>query len=202
MTTAEYRYIQRQADKLRNPRKYILTDTLALRQQVIMQHKCNDFTILCKVPHATYGKLVFVSKELLCRYANDLLIPSYINAGGQKRNETCKPCYRFNIPTIRKMCNMTQIVDFGGMTWASWTKWCSTHALRGNAGCEAERRICELMHWEQIGEIDNQSHINHCDALRRETGTQVEIKLETGYMTNQFWTALYEWYDNPPKINR
>lgn len=185
----KYNHQQKLNDKRRNPEKYILTDSLALRRRIINEHKCEWFTFMVKVPNARYAKKVTMSKRLFAEMAELMLIPSIVAAGTQKRNEAGKPCYRFNVEALRKMHG--EKVDLGGKTWSAWCKAVKPEALRNNAGCAAETLICVQSGWTQIGEIDRQGHTRHCDA-QTDNGDH-EIKLETGYITSQFWTALHEW---------
>lgn len=192
MTTKEYNRIQRENKKRENPEHYKLTDSLENRQKVIKEHACETFTFIVKVPYAKYANIVKVSKAIMLRYADRALIPSVVNEGEQKRDESGKPCYRFNADFIRACIPDEKKLDFGGKTWNAWCKTVRMYATRGNAGCEAEKQVCNLFGWTQIGEIDRKGHMAHCDAVDAD-GMRYEIKMETGYIASQFWTDLHEW---------
>lgn len=192
MTTKEYNRIQRENAKRENPEKYKLSDSLEIRQRVINEHACDTFTFVVKVPYAKYANIVKISKALMIRYAGRALVPSVVGEGEQKRDESGKPCYRFNADFIRGCIPDEKKLDFDGKTWNAWTKEVRKYALRGNAGCEAEKQVCDLFGWTQIGEIDRKGHMAHCDAVDA-NGVRYEIKLETGYIASQFWTDLHEW---------
>ena len=191
MNQKQYNAKQHENEKLRNPEKFLVVDSIETKKRVINEHACDNVLFIVKVPNAKYARLVLVSKVMLLRYADSALIASTVEAGEQKRNEAGKPCYRFSADFIRK-CPEVGKLDFGGKTWAAWCKAVRPTALRNNAGCAAEAQVCELMSWVQIGEIDRKGHTAHCDAIDP-NGIRYEIKLETGYIASQFWGTLHEW---------
>lgn len=187
-----YNRIQRDNDKRRNPERYTVTDSPETRRRVINEHACDEFVFIVKVPNARYAHVIKLSKAMLIRYADRALYPSTVGNGEQKRDESGKPCYRFNAEFIRSCIPEEKRLDFGGRTWAAWCKAVRAYATRHNAGCEAEKQVCELFGWTQIGEIDRKGHMAHCDAV--DAGAiRYEIKLETGYIASQFWTGSHEW---------
>lgn len=188
----EYNRIQKENEKRRNPEKFFVIDSTEMRRRVINEHACDNFIFVVKVPYAKYANIVKVSKAVMLRYADEILIASTVNEGEQKRDEAGKPCYRFNPAFIRTCFAEPEKLDFHGKTWAAWVKEVRSYALRHNAGCAAEKQVCELFGWEQIGEIDRKGHTAHCDAIDAD-GIRYEIKLETGYIASQFWGTLHEW---------
>ena len=192
MTRQEYNRIQKENEKRRNAEKFAVIDSTETKRRIINEHACDNFIFVVKVPHAKYANIVKVSKAVMLRYADKILYTSTVNEGEQKRDEAGKPCYRFNTDFIRSCFAEPEKLDFHGKTWAAWTKEVRLYAKRGNAGCEAEKQVCELYGWEQIGEIDRKGHTAHCDAVDP-NGIRYEIKLETGYIASQFWGALHEW---------
>lgn len=192
MTTKEYNQRQRENEKRRNTGRFTVTDSTETRQRVIKEHACENFVFIVKVPYAKYARIVKVSKAMMLRYADVALYPSTVDEGEQKRDESGKPCYRFNAEFIRKCIADEKKLDFHGKTWAAWCKAVREYATRHNAGCEAEKQVCELYGWTQIGEIDRKGHMAHCDAVDAD-GIRYEIKLETGYIASQFWSSMYDW---------
>lgn len=191
MTQKEYNRIQRENAKRHNPEKFSVVDSLETKIRVINEHACENFVFVVKVPYAKYAKLVLVSKAMMLRYADVALIASTVEAGEQKRSEAGKPCYRFNADFVRKCAEIAKL-DLDGKSWAAWCKAVRPNALRNNAGCAAEAQVCKLMSWKQIGELDRMGHTAHCDAVDA-SGVRYEIKLETGYISSQFWGNLHEW---------
>jgi hypothetical protein len=188
----EYNRKQKENEKRRDGEKFAVIDSPETKKRVINEHACDNFIFVVKVPYAKYANIVKVSKAVMLRYADEILIPSTVNEGEQKRDEAGKPCYRFNAEFIRGCFAEPEKLDFHGKTWAAWCKEVRTYALRHNAGCAAEAQVCELYGWEQIGEIDRKGHTAHCDAIDAD-GIRYEIKLETGYIASQFWGTLHEW---------
>lgn len=191
ITQKEYRQKQKENAKRNNPEKFSVIDSLETRIHVINEHACDGFVFIVKMPYAKYAKVVKLSKAMAIRYAESFLVASTVNEGEQKRNEAGKPCYRFNAEFIRKCAEIGKL-DFDGKSWAAWCKAVRPNALRNNAGCAAEKQVCELFGWEQIGELDRKGHTAHCDAIDP-NGIRYEIKLETGYISSQFWGNLHEW---------
>lgn len=192
ISRVEYNRIQKENEKRRNPEKFFVVDSTDMRRRVINEHACDHFVFVVKVPYAKYANIVKVSKAVMLRYADKALIPSTVGEGEQKRDEAGKPCYRFNPAFIRTCFAEPEKLDFHGKTWAAWVKEVRAYALRNNAGCEAEKQVCELYGWTQIGELDRKGHTAHCDAVDS-NGIRYEIKLETGYIASQFWGTLHEW---------
>lgn len=193
--TERQKYNRRQKlnDKRRNPEKYVVIDSIETKRRIINEHACDNFIFIVKVPYARYANIVKLSKTILLRYAEQALIASTVQEEGkQKRDEAGKPCYRFNPEFLRTCFVEPEKLDFHGKTWTAWTKEVRIYALRNNAGCEAEKQVCELYGWTQIGEVDRKGHMAHCDAIDA-NGVRYEIKLETGYIASQFWSNLYEW---------
>lgn len=181
--------------KLNNPEAFCLEPTEELMQQVIKEYKCDYFVFVLKVPNAKYADVAVVPKQTFINNAVRWLYPSTIQPGEQKRNEAGKPCFRFNTANLRAGCKflVEARLDLEGMTWKQWIKVAQQKGLRNNAGCYAEVQVCEMLGLEQIGEKDRQSHTVHCDGVSLATEKHFEVKLETGYITSQFWTSLNEW---------
>lgn len=193
-TSANIRRCKQLRDKLLNPGRYKITADVDMMQKVINEYRCDYFVFVLKVPNAKYANVAIIPKSLFLAHAEEWLYPSTVISGDQKRDEAGKPCFRFNADVLRKDLKLFIVakLDLEGMTWKSWTKYAQTQGKRFNAGCYAEVKVCELFGWTQIGELDRQSHTIHCDAVDNED-KHYEIKLETGYITSQFWTKEHEW---------
>lgn len=185
---------RRLREKLINPEKFQIEATAEIMKKVINEYKCDSFAFVLKVPNAKYANVAIISKSLFLAHAEKWLYPSTVVSGDQKRNEAGKPCFRFNADALRNDLQffISGKLDLEGMTWKSWIKYAQTQGKRLNAGCYGEVKVCELLGWKQIGELDRQSHTIHCDAIDKE-GKHYEIKMETGYLTSQFWTKEHEW---------
>lgn len=213
MTTAEYNEIQRRNDRRHAEEAGEVIgyyDTLAEREGAISQHKCEGFYIMVKAAYRDYAYGLHFTKQELLDLAWVLLYPSRVRAGGEfKREEKGKLCYRFKVDVLRAIAInrrrddreaeergelVTPTVDIIplGKSWKQWAEETRQTALRHNAGCGAEKMLCERFGWRQIGELDNQSHVHHCDAVDA-NGKQIEIKLENGYIRNQFWRKGWDW---------
>lgn len=193
-TSGNIRHCKQLRNKMLFPDSYKITADLETMRKVINEYRCNYFVFVLKVPHAKYAEIVIIPKSLFLAHAEKWLYPSTVVSGDQKRDEAGKPCFRFNAEAMRKDLKLFVVakLDLEGMTWKSWVKYAQTQGKRFNAGCYGEVKVCELFGWEQIGELDRQSHTIHCDAVDKE-GKHYEIKLETGYITSQFWTKNHEW---------
>lgn len=181
-------------EKLMTPEKFQLVPSAELMRRVIAEHNCDAFAFVLKVPNAKYANVAIIPKSLFLAHAEEWLYPSTVISGDQKRDEAGKPCFRFNADALRRDLQFFIVakLDLEGMTWKSWIKYAQTQGRRQNAGCYGEVKVCELLGWEQIGELDRQGHTIHCDARDAEA-KHYEIKLETGYISSQFWTKEHEW---------
>lgn len=213
ITTAEYNAIQRDNEKRHAEEKGEIIgyyDTLKEREAAIAQHACEGFYLMVKVPYREYAYGIYFTKEEFMELAWVLLKPSVVRAGGEfKREEAGKLCYRFNTDVLRAIAlnrrrddreaeergelikPNVDIIQLG-KSWKTWAEETRQTALRHNAGCGAEKMLCERFGWRQIGELDNQSHVHHCDAVDA-NGKRIEIKLENGYIRNQFWRKGWDW---------
>lgn len=198
-TTAEYNAVQLENDKRRAKAKGEgYKDSLKLRRAAISQHACESFFFMVKDPYRDHAIGIKLSKEQLLQMAGKILIPSTVKAGGEvKHGDVGKMCYRFNIEILRTIAK--NMLEFGiadiiplGMSWKAWEEETRKTALRHNAGCGAEEMICARYGWKQIGESDGKDHTKHTDAVEAD-GKMVEIKLETGYLRDQYWRKDWGW---------
>lgn len=169
---------------------------VTLMKKVIGEYHCIGFWFVTCVPHAKYAKLVFIDKQTFINQCTNFLYPSTVRDGEQKRDEGGKPCYRFKVEELRKQQIWSKgeeyTLDLQGMTFSAFCKKFRAEALRNNMGCYFETITAKKLGMLQIGEKDKLSHTHHTD-LQDEKGLQYEVKLENGYITSQFWTALHAW---------
>lgn len=202
-TSAGIRKAKRILHKLQNPEDFRVAPDRATMQSVVAEYNCDCFVFVLKAPRERHANIAIVSKEVFLRHCDKWLVPSTVTRGGeQKRDEAGKPCFRFRAEAMRRdLVGLLspKKLDLEGRKWQSWIAYAQSRALRNNAGCYAETRVCALFGWRQIGELDRQNHMIHCDAVDAE-GKTYEIKLETGYLTSQFWTPQHDW-DTPPEDN-
>lgn len=181
-----------------DPKSFDLSAGRATMEQVIKEYKCVGFWFVTCVPYAKYVKLVFISKKEMLRYCTDILRPSTIDSGNQKRDEGGKPCYRFNRDFLRKQqpfwVGKEYTIDLQNMTYSAFCKAFREDALRRNMGCMFETLTAKQLGKKQIGENDKLSHLAHTDLQEWDNDEiQYEVKLENGYITSHMWTVLHQW---------
>lgn len=193
--SANIKTATRAQEFVNNSEDYNLHDSIDLRRRVIAEYHCKGFYFVTSVPYAEYAVVVYISKEMLLQYASEYLRPSIVQNGEMKRDEAGKPCYRFNLEALRREQALSKVcvIDFQGMSWTAFCKKFRKIALRNNIGCYFESLLAEKLGYKDIGEIDRLSHTHHTDLLDEATGEQYEVKVENGYISSQFWTALHEW---------
>lgn len=183
---------------LNDPENYNLDpNSVDLMKRVIQEYYCSGFWFVTSVPFAKYAKLVFLDKQTFINNCEKFLYASTVKDSAiQKRDESGKPCYRFNIEELRKLqiwsIGEEYTLDLQGMTFTAFCKKFRAEALRQNMGCFFETMTSRKLGMEQIGEKDKLSHTHHTD-LQDANGIQYEVKLENGYITSQFWSGLHAW---------